>query len=125
MSFLSAYSGVVRLVVSKDGDKEYWVDLKKYLSQGGQETAEAAMTRVEVVNNSPVVKPDVAKYRKLMVLAAIDDWNMDDEGGKVWPINLQSISRLPLPVFNLLWLQVQQNNSETERSSEEQLDFRE
>lgn len=125
MSFLSAYSGVVRVVIHKEGDKEYWVDLKKYLTQGGQETAEAAMNRVEVVNNSPVVRPDVAKYRKLMVLAAIDDWNVDDDNGQIWPINLQNVSRLPLPVFNQLWLQVNENNSEAERSKEEQLDFRE
>ena len=125
MSFLSAYNGVTRVVVSSEGDKEYWVDLKKYLTQGGQETAEAAMNRVEVVNGNPVVRPDVAKYRKLMVLAAISDWNMDDDNGTVWPINLQNVSRLPLPVFNQLWTQVQTNNSEAERSKDEQLDFRE
>ena len=125
MSFLSAYSGVVRVIVSKDGDKEYWVDLKKYLSQGGQETAEAAMNRVEVAGDTPVVRPDVAKYRKLMVLAAIDDWNLDDDNGHTWPVNLQNVGRLPLPVFNKLWLQVQSNNSEAERSKDEQLDFRE
>lgn len=125
MSFLSAYNGVVRVSVSRDGNKEYWVDLKKYLTQGGQETAEAAMSRVEVVNDSPVVRPDVAKYRKLMVLAAIDDWNLDDDNGTTWPINLQNIARLPLPVFNKLWQQVQTNNSEAERSRDEQLDFRE
>lgn len=125
MSFLSAYNGVTRVVVSSEGDKEYWVDLKKYLTQGGQETAEAAMNRVEVVNGNPVVRPDVAKYRKLMVLAAISDWNMDDDNGTIWPINLQNVSRLPLPVFNQLWTQVQTNNSEAERSKDEQLDFRE
>jgi hypothetical protein len=125
MSFLSAYNGVTRVVISKDGDKEYWVDLKKYLTQGGQETAEAAMNRVEVVNGKPVVRPDVAKYRKLMVFAAIDDWNMDDDNGQTWPINLQNVGRLPLPIFNQLWVQIQTNNSESERSKDEQLDFRE
>lgn len=123
MGFLSSYTGTVRVNVGPP-DKEYWVDLKKFVTQGGQEAAEAALAQMTVQNGTAVPTPDVAKYRKLMVLAALEDWNLDDDQGKVMPLNIQSIQKLPMPVFDALWTQVQKNNSEADRSSEEQLDFR-
>lgn len=123
MSFLSAYTGTVRIKVGRDED-DYWVDLKKYITQGAQESAEAALTKIRLVNGETVADPDVAKYRKLMVLASIEDWNLDDDNNQILPINLQSVQRLPMPVFDHLWLSVQENNSANKRGSEEQLDFR-
>jgi hypothetical protein len=123
MGFLSAYTGSVRIKVGPP-DTDYWVDLKKYITQGAQESAEAALAKVVIKDGETQPAPDVAKYRKLMVLAAIDDWNLDDDNGQILPINLQSVQKLPMPVFDQLWLQTQKNNSETERSSDEQLDFR-
>ena len=105
-------------------DTDYWVDLKKYITQGAQEQAEAALAKVVVNDGVAQPTPDVAKYRKLMVLASIEDWNLTDDSEKILPINLQSVQRLPMPVFDALWSQVQKNNSEAERSSDEQLDFR-
>lgn len=123
MGFLSAYTGSIRVKVGPP-EQDYWVDLKKYITQGGQESAEAALAKMTLVNGQAQPQPDVAKYRKLMVLASIDDWNLDDENGRTMPINLQSIQSLPMPVFDTIWSQVQKNNSESDRSSDEQLDFR-
>lgn len=120
MGFLSAYTGTTRVNIGSD----YWVDLRKYITQGGQEAAEAALARVITVDGEAQPRPDVAQYRKLMVLAAVQDWNLDDDNGQPLKIDVQTIEKLPLPVFNKLWEQTQKNNSEAERSPEEQLDFR-
>lgn len=124
MGFLSAYTGNTRVKVGP-ADSDYWVDVKKFVTQGGQEQAEKALLKMVAVDGSPEPRPDVASYRKHMVLASIDDWNLDGDDGKVMPVNLQSVQRLPISVFNQLWLQVQENNSEAQRSPEDQLDFRE
>lgn len=125
MGFLSAYTGTIRVLVGPDNDEsKYWVDLKKYITQGAQEAAESALTKLRIVDGQTVADPDVAKYRKLMVLAAVDDWNLDDDNGQILPINPHSVQRLPMPVFDKLWLQVQQNNSDSKRTTDEQLDFR-
>lgn len=124
MSFLSAYTGTTKVKVGPDGT-DYWVELRKYLTQGGQEAAEKALTKMVTVDGAPEARPDVASYRKLMVFAAISDWNLDGDDGKILPISVQSVAKLPVPVFNQLWEQVQANNSAAERTTDEQLDFRE
>lgn len=123
MGFLSAYTGTIRVKVGPP-DQDYWVDLKKYITQGGQEEAEKALLRMKIVGNDTVPNPDVARWRKLLVTAALSDWNLTDDKGQVLPLNAASVNRLPIPVFNQLWLQVQANNSETEKTPEEQIDFR-
>ena len=124
MSFLSAYNGTDKVKVGPAGT-DYWVEVKKFLTQGGQEAAEKALTKMVSVAGSPEARPDVASYRQLMVLAAIENWNLDGDDGQILPITRQSVQKLPVPVFNQLWEKVQANNSEAERSPEEQLDFRE
>lgn len=123
MGFLSAYNGTRRIQIG-DPELGYWVDLKQYISQGDQEEAEAALTKISVKDNGTTeVKPDVARYRKLMVKAAIADWNLDDDNGQIWAVNLQNVHRLPLSVFNEIWAQV---NAQTKsRTVEEQATFRE
>jgi len=64
---------------------------------------------------------DVARYRQLMVTASISDWNLDDDNGKIWPINAQSVQRIPGPEFDRLWSIVDELN--TPVSSEEQRQF--
>ena len=123
MGFLSAYTGKTRIKVGPEGS-DYWVDLKKFVTQGGQELAEKALLKMVTVDGSPEARPDVASYRKHMVLASLDDWNLDDDEGKVLPLNIRSVERLPILVFNQLWEQIQVNNSEAQRSPEEQIDFR-
>lgn len=121
MGFLSAYTGTYRVEFGND----FWVDLKKYITQGGQEQAEKALMKMVTVAGSPEARPDVASYRKHMVLASIDQWNLTDDNEQILPISMQSVQRLPIPVFNELWQQVSERNSTPERSSEEQIDFRE
>jgi hypothetical protein len=124
LGFLSAYAGTVRVKVGLDAD-DYYVDLKKFITQGDQERAEAALVRTTTNAKGEVqVEPDVASYRKFMVLAAIDSWNLDDDNQAVLLVTEDNVSKLPMPVFNALWEQVQKNNSEAARTSEEQLDFR-
>jgi hypothetical protein len=122
MGFLSAYDGTHRVPIQHpDPTKEYWVDLKNYLSHGATEKAHVALQEMELVNGKPQPAPNVFKQKSELVLAAVLDWNLDDDNGTVWPINMQSIRRLPDEVFGLLHSEVERLNGP--RSKEEQAQF--
>lgn len=121
MGFLSAYSSTRRVDIG-DPARGYWVELREVLSQGAKEKAEQAlMGRQHVNGGDVVVNMDVARYRQLMVLASIKDWNLDDDNGQVWPLNLQSVQRLPGVVFDQLWSIVDGSNEP--RGAAEQRQF--
>lgn len=123
MGFLSAYDGthLVKLP-HPDPSKDYWVKLKKYVSHGATEKAAVALQEMELVGGRPQPAPNVYKHDAEKVLAAIEDWNLDDDNGHVWPINMQSIRRLPEDVFELLKAEVEKTNGP--RSPQEQAQFR-
>lgn len=103
MGFLSAYS-TTRKVSIGDQERGYWVELREYISQGDKTEAERALQGRQHVNGTNVIMDmDVARYRQLMLLASIVSWNLDDDGGRIWPINLQNVQRLPGPEFDRLW----------------------
>jgi len=113
--FLSAYDGVKRITINHPG-AEYWVDLKENVSQGDKEASERALSQIVVNNGRAVPTPDIARYRQLMVLASVAAWNFDDElpngTSKVWDINLMNVKRLPGTVFDTLWTEVDELNSQ-------------
>lgn len=109
MGFLSAYSGTHRVAVPHP-DREYWVELREHLPHGATEKSAAALQAVTMVGNKVQPTPDVYKSRAELVLASIVDWNIDDDNGTVWPVNMQSIRRLPEPVFDLLYQAIEQSN---------------
>lgn len=110
MGFLSAYSGTQRITIG-DPERGYWVELREMLSQGAKEKAEQALQGRQRINGGDVItQMDVARYRQLMVLASVKDWNLDDDNKQVWPINLQSVQRLPGVVFDELWKFVDASN---------------
>lgn len=108
MGFLSAYSGTVVLYLG-ERDRGYWVELKKYISQGDKEKAESALTSGKMVTEPGTgqgkyeVEPNVARYRQLMVLGHIKSWNLDEENGTIWPVDLTHVRRLPGPEFDRIW----------------------
>lgn len=121
MGFLTAYSNTRKVTVG-DPDRGYWVELREVLSQGAKEKAEQELMGRQQINGTDVVlKMDVARYRQQMVLASIKDWNLDDDNGRIWPLNLQSVQRLPGPVFDHLWSLVDEMNEP--RSVVEQRQF--
>jgi hypothetical protein len=101
MGFLSAYDGIKRVFIDHH-DEKYWVDLKEHISQGEQEAAQRTQQTLTMVGGKPCPAPDVVKGRQLLLLAHISDWNLDDDG-KIWPINIQSVKRLPDVVFEQLF----------------------
>lgn len=120
MGFLSAYEGTQKVTVG-DPARGYWVELKEVLSQGAKEKAEQALQGRQRINGGDVIaQMDVARYRQLMVLASIKDWNLDDDGGRIWPINLQSVQRLPGVVFDQLWRLVDQFNEPADPAQQRQ-----
>lgn len=111
MGFLSAYSDTRRVTLG-DPARGYWVEIRDYISQGAKTEAERALQGRQRVNGGDVIMDmDVARYRQLMVLASIVTWNLDDDNGHVWPVNLQSVQRLPGPEFDKLWTIVDELNT--------------
>jgi hypothetical protein len=108
MGFLTAYEGVNRVVV--DAERGYWVDLAKHVSQGSKEAAERALSKVVMTGGEAVPTPDVARYRQLMLLASIKAWNLDDDNGTVWPLDLKHVQQLPGSIFDDLWKAVDGQN---------------
>lgn len=123
MGFLTAYDGTHRVAIPHpDPNVEYWVDLKKYLSHGATEKAALALQEMELHQGRPQPAPNVFKQQSELVFASILGWNLDDDNGTVWPINMQSIRRLPGEVFKLLHDEVEKLNGP--RSPQEQAQFR-
>jgi hypothetical protein len=118
MGFLSEYEGTERVQINQ----QYWVDIKKNVATGEREDSERALASVLIVGGKATPNPDVAKYRQLLVLASIAAWNLDDDNGQVWPIDLKHVKALPGAVFDLLWAEVDRNNAPAEKA--EQLQFR-
>lgn len=122
MGFLSAYDGVKRVPIPHpDPAKDYWVDLKNYLSHGATEKSAQALQEMEIVDNKARPAPNVYKHEAERVFASVLDWNLDDDNGTVWPLNMQSIRRLPESVFELLKAEVEKTNQP--RTKEEQAQF--
>lgn len=123
MGFLSAYEGTTKVPIG-DPERGYWVELREVLSQGARQKAEQElMGRQQLNGNDVLMKMDVVGYRQMMLLASIKDWNLDDDNGHVWPINLKSVQRLPGPIFDQLWSIVDESNAP--RSVADQRQFRE
>lgn len=101
MPFLDPYGGTVQMPIG-DPSRGYWVKLREYASQGDKESAEKALSQMLIVDGQPQIDPDTARYRQLLVLAHIVEWNLDDEKG-IWPITLENVRRIPGPLFDALW----------------------
>ena len=110
MGFLSAYAGTKKVTIGEP-ERGYWVELRDYVSQGAKTEAERALQGRQRVNGNDVVMDmDVARYRQLMVVASVASWNLDDEGGQVWPVDLAHVRMLPGPEFDRLWSLVDAQN---------------
>lgn len=120
MGFLSAYDGTHRITIPHP-DKDYWVVLRKHLPHGATERSTAALQTMSIVGGKPCPAPDVYKSHSELVHASIVEWNLDDDNGTVWPLNMQSVRRLPEAVFDLLHDAVLESNKT--RSVEEQRRF--
>lgn len=119
MGFLTAYEGFRKIFI--DEKRGYWVELREFISQGAKEEAERTLSKVVMQHGEAVPVPDVARYRQLMLVAAIKDWNLDDDSGHVWPVDLRHVQKLPGTVFDDLWKEVDAGNKE--RTSEEERQF--
>jgi hypothetical protein len=111
MGYLSAHSKTTKVVL-ENPDGDYWVELKNCLNSGDKEEAESALTSGDFTPGEEVkMRMDIARYRQHMVLASIVKWNLDDEAGNVWPIDLDHVRLIPGPDFDHLWESVDQLNA--------------
>lgn len=120
MGFLSAYDGTHRITIPHP-EQEYWVVLRKHLPHGATEKSTIALQAVSIIAGKACPAPDVYRSQSELVAASIVEWNLDDDNGTVWPINMQSVRRLPEAVFDLLHDAVQESNKT--RTVEEQRRF--
>lgn len=101
MGFLSAYDGTRKIAIG-DPERGYWVEVAEHVSQGAREDAEKALSNIVMVGSTAKPQPNVARYRQLLVLASIRDWNLDDDQGNTWPIDLKHVQMLPGTEFDKL-----------------------
>ena len=101
MSFLSAYEGITRVKVGPTG-LDYYIDVREHISYQEREAAEKALSDMKVEGTSVTPAPDVIKYRRLLVLAHVKEWNLDDEDG-IWPVDVEHVGMLPGEVFDEVW----------------------
>lgn len=119
MGFLAVYDGTNHVVV--DEERDYWVELAKHVSQGAKEEAERTLSKVIMVKGEAIPTPDVARYRQLMLLASVKSWNLDDDNGTVWPVDLKHVQMLPSDIFDELWKTVEGENKA--KTSQEERQF--
>lgn len=108
--FLSAYEGTERIPIP-DG-RGYWVDVKKCLSSAEYAPVEMALGSRQhpVANGKGQVtfgQIDQRESQIRMLLASIDDWNLDDDGVK-WALSPEaakrkSIERLPAGIRMMIY----------------------
>ena len=111
MSFFSAYTGTHRVVLDHpDPEKEYWVELQKYLTHGSTQKADSHLQKLTMVDGKPCPAPDVWASQAEKVLASVVAWNLDDDNGMTAPVNMQTIRRLPDVVFDQLLAAVEETN---------------
>lgn len=118
MGFLTAYEGSRKIVV--DEKRGYWVELLDFVSQGAKEESERMLSKIVMVHGEAVPTPDVARYRQLMLVAAIKDWNLDYDNGLKWPVDLKHVQMLPGHIFDELWKEVDGQNAERTPQEERQ-----
>lgn len=119
MGFLSIYGGTRKIVIDKDRD--YWVEIVDFISQGDKEEAERCISKIVMVDGQATPSPDVTRYRQLLVIAAIKSWNLDDEDGRIWTVDLKHLQMLPGSVFDELWKEV--DGGTPSRTPEEERQF--
>lgn len=123
MGFLSAYSGTKKITVGTDPDGPYWVEIKTCLTSGDKEKADQALASGKLIpGQKPEMAMNIVKYRQLTVQASIVDWNLDDDNGKIWPIDLAHVRKLPAPVFDQIYKEVDEANKPA--TTEETKSFR-
>lgn len=123
MGFLSAYSNTRKIPVG-DPANGYWVELKECLNQGEKEKAEKALVsgKMKPGQKDAEMSMDIPNFRALMLLGSVKSWNLDDDNGQIWAIDLEHIKMLPTPIFDQLWELVDDMNKPA--SSEEKKTFR-
>lgn len=119
MGFLSVYDGTRKVII--DEERDYWVEISEYVSQGAKEDAERCISKVVMVDGNAVPTPDITRYRAQMLVASIKTWNLDDEDGRIWPVDLKHVQMLPGSIFDTLWKEV--DNKGKERTPQDERQF--
>ncbi len=137
MGFLSLFDATERVVVAEGQDKDgntvpYWVDLKKFLNNEDFTAAsEALLQQQQLTANAGEnaegrvsARVNTNAYQQILLFRAIKEWNLTDSNDAPIPVRLETVRKLPQPVFALLLEHVTANNNPAQESREEQRSFR-
>ncbi|SRR5258707_5407584 len=114
MSYEDDYDATEKVVLT---NPEYWVEIKTCLSRAERTKAEGALSRTTVDidgsgNAAPVMSPNIADYRDLMVVNSIVSWNLTGKDGAPWPVSAATVGRLKQADFDRIYTRVDALNSE-------------
>lgn len=117
MGFLSSYEGIYRLKVGPAA-LDYYIDVREHISYNEREAAEKALSEMRVEGNQVTPNPDVMRYRRMLVMAHITEWNLDGDDGSVWPIDFEHVGRLPDDVFDHVWKQIDSDPAKRDKDAQ-------
>jgi hypothetical protein len=107
--FLSAYETPERIILDKE--RGYWVDVKPCLSSAEYAPVELALGsrhHISATSNGKVQFSDIdqreAQIR--MLIAAIVDWNFDEDDGTVWALAPEKAKRANIERMPV-WMRMQ------------------
>lgn len=118
MGFLDLYTGTITVDLGND----YKVEIKKFLSNEDYTAANKALMTSPILEAGGVkAAVDINAYNNVLVLRAIESWNLTDNSDSVMPVNADSIAKLPQSVFVQILQSIEDQNKE--RSPAEQGQF--
>ncbi len=126
MGFLNEYAGGGTRIEVAPG---WWVEIKRALTVADVTEAQQALTTTPRMVTRPgeaggevAMAMDYASYREVLVTRALLAWNLTDEQDQVLPLTRESVRRLPVEVFELIYERVEP--LARRRPPEEQAAFR-
>lgn len=115
MGFLGLYSGTEKIDVAPG----YWVEVKKFLTNADYSEAQKALVvrpHIKGGENGQTVEGGIESesYMQVVVLRGTVAWNLTDENDADLPITIESIERIPQPIFLKVYTRISELNNESD-----------
>ncbi len=111
--FLSLYGGTERVEVARDGEKVYWVEIRKSLSQMAFSQVQRALVKPTLIDDTVSGETHTGAYQIEWVAQSVTDWNLTDENDQPLPlggdktdpvaVSRKSVASLPAAVVVYLY----------------------
>jgi hypothetical protein len=136
--FLSLFDGTEKILLSPPGaDRDYWVEVKHYLTSDEEDEITVATTGLQGVEMSGIAGMDeqqvrahldIAAQNRLMLLHSIVNWNLTDRGDQPLPLapraaKERSIASLPGGVREVILRRLMEMRKERRQTPGEKATF--